>query len=752
MKRYRWWLLLSVPAVVLGGLALNLPRGDTPLLTDPRAWLLRGSFDGGAPLPGLVYSGGLPTFSPSKEDALYWVATAKKGDGSGGLISAPVPAPRWITFTVTGDLTRPENNVYLLLSGENQRIRVTAQTQPYCWRRVTIGLPGDWIGKPMRVAIDSGPRDADNIIGISNPRALASGTVLLSHLRALLILPVCAVSLVLFLLPGLPLAAGLAARGVVAPSRIVVVAGIFGCLAGYLAFWAYFCRAVVGYCIGGAVLLGGAAWLALGLRRGRATRSLLLSAEVTIPVVLLALVAFLYTSLWLSVNLWIPFHFTPRLRFLDFVMMQDNIIPYFLSDRLYAGADPRQVLNEWQTSDRPPLQAGILLLQLPLARLFQQPIPWSLVYGCVLQCLWVPAVWEFWLAAGLSRKRSGLALLFLVLTGFMLVNSVFTWPKLLSAALVVNAISFAWFRGRPAETAHPMANAGLWGLAAALGFLAHGGVAFTLLPFGLFLLLPRYFPGIRGLAIAAGVAIATVLPWNLYQALYEPPGTRLIREHLAGRSETWQNSRSVLTNLADAYRSLSPKEIVENKWSNLEVLFRASRHPGEDHFPWPPLGEPKPWPVDAVSLRRCEFLCLLWAPGLLNLGWLAAAVLVWRRPPVLNATLGIAAPVLAVASVVVWVLLMFGPGTTVVHQGSYATVVLLLLSSTAWLTVLPGWLPYVVLVAQGVLFTRAWLFTSPANDYGLQNPFMIAAAAASFAALCRVAMTTSGSGLPAGKK
>jgi hypothetical protein len=751
MKRYRWWLLLLVVPAAVGATALYLPRDDKVLVPDVRNWRLLSGHVGFPAQPVFVYSGLLPRVSPLQEDAIYWELDPNRGDGSGHLVSQPVPAPGWITFAVIGDSTLPGNEVFLELPGENKRIRVLALTQPLCWRRVTMGLPGDWVGKPMRLVLKGGPRDEKNPLGVSNPRALASGSVFVSNLTALAVVPVCVLSLLLFFLPGLPLAARLAAGGLIAPSRIVVAAGIFGCLAGYLAFWAYFCHRVVGWCFDGLVLAGGAALLALCLRRGRPTRTLILSGDVLTPLTLTALVAVFYSSLALSVNLWVPFQFVPRLRFLEFVLMQDNVIPYFLADRLYQGLDPRQIMPEWQTSDRPPLQAGILLTQLPLGHLVGEPWPWSQVFACVVQCLWVPALWEFWQSAGLARRKAGLALLLVTVTGFMLVNSVFTWPKLISAALAVNAFSLALLPRGP-DAAQPPARAGLWGLAAALAFLSHSGVAFTFIPFGVLLLLPRYFPGVLRLAVAAATALAVVVPWSLYQSLYEPPGNRLIREHLAGSSKTWQQGRSAWLNLADAYESLSPGEILDNKRANVEVLFRASENPGEDHYPWPPNGTPKPWPVDAASLRRCEFLCLFWAPELLNLGWIAAAWQWRRRPAALDPVLGIAAPALALASIPVWVLLMFGPGTTVVHQGSYATMLLLFASLAAWLAVLPGRLPYVVLVAQGVLFTITWLITSPANHLGLQNPFLIASAATSFALLRRVAAGESRTAKPAGAK
>jgi hypothetical protein len=747
MRRYRYWLVLSLLPILVGGLVLYLPGDQRQLLTSPSAWWPTGSVQRVIPGRALVHSDE-PTFNESQEDALYWTAVPGVGDGSGRLISVPFEAPGWITFAVTGDLTRPGNDVYLQVAGEDKRIRVSAQThlQPtsrgicFAWRRVTLALPADWAGKQAQVVLEAGPRGKGDVVGITNPRALSSGNVFISHLRALAVLPACLLSLALFVLPGLPVAVRLAARGVVTPGRIVTVAALIACLAGYLTFWAYFWRPDAGRCVSGILLLGGAALCLADFRRGRPNRLLLLSADVGTPLALWGLVALLYASLWQAVNLRTPIQLTPCLRFQEFVLNKDNVIPLLFADHLYTAADPRGIMGgEWQSSDRPPLQAGIFLVQYPLWSFLTGRRAWSFVFGCVAQCLWVPAVWEFWQSAGLPRRGAGVALLLVVLTGFALVNSVFSWPKMLAGALTLNAISLALFDGK-GGTAHQGARAALWGLAAALGFLAHGGVAFTLLAFGAFLLLPRYFPGLRGLAIAAGVFLLTVVPWGLYQSLYDPPGNKLVQEHLAGVTDPQRLSQPVWANLRDAYRSLTLGEILANKWANVQVLFRASEHPGSDHFPWPPFGQPKPWPVDATSLRRCEFLCFFWALALINLGWLAAVVLARRRPAVLNPTLGFTAPAIGLVSIVLWVLLMFGPGTTVTHQGSYATLLLLFAALAAWLTAMPGWLPYALLVAQGILFSVTWLFTSPANDYGLPNPFSIAAAVLFFGLLCRVAL------------
>src|SRR5262249_44068862 len=153
---------------------------------------------------------------------------------------------------------------------------------------------------------------------------------------------------------------------------------------------------------------------------------------------------------------------------------------FYYAESLYKGLDPREIVWGWHSSDRPPLQSGLTLLQMPFSFLAREPREYALLAGCAFQCAWVPAVWALWRSAQLPRRRAGLALLFLVLTGFALLNTVFTWPKLLAAALCLFAATSALF-GRARGEAVPLSTAVFLGLSAALASLSHAGVAFTLL-------------------------------------------------------------------------------------------------------------------------------------------------------------------------------------------------------------------------------------------------------------------------------
>jgi hypothetical protein len=732
MRWSRYWFLLPLPLALLAVVAAYLPAYDKPLLDSGNAWnVITDNFRRVAATRHDIFAEEL--------DALYLLARRFTGDGSGRLESAPFIAPAWVRMSVAGDLTRPGNDVYFRRVAGGERLPVRVHTSYYFWRRVTIGFPSDWVGQPVQLIAEAGPRESPDWFGLSNPRALGTGTLLRSQMRDLAVLPALTVALALFLLPGLPAATRLAVRGRLGPGLLVPAAVVFSCLAGYLTFWAYFVNPLFGRAFGGAVLLVGAAGLVADLRQRGPARALLGSDEVRTPLALMALVGLFYVALLYSADLDVRTGGTSRVRFLEFPLAIDNEIPSYFAERLYKHQDPRKLIADWHSSDRPPLQAGLLLLQLPLAYSVGQPLVYSLIAGCAFQCAWVPAVWALWRSGGLPRRRAGLALLFVVLTGFALVNTVYTWPKLLAAALVLVAVTLAVCGGEPGRPFSLMESA-LLGLASGLGMLAHGGVAFTLVPLGLLLVLPRYYPGLSRLAVGAAVFAAAMAPWGFYQRYYDPPGTKLLRYHLAGGSPTWQDDRPLWRNLVDAYDGLSAGQVVANKVANLKVLFRGNERPPEEQYPWPPNHDSAQWPVDVAALRRCEFLCLFWSPGLLNLGWVVAVVSTrWQslRP---GPSLGVAVPALGLAGVLAWVLLMFGPGTTVVHQGSYATSLLLLAALAAWLAVLPPRPGYALLALQGTVFAATWVLTSPANGYGPANVFLAPLAALFFAALAAVAL------------
>ena len=298
-----------------------------------------------------------------------------------------------------------------------------------------------------------------------------------------------------------------------------------------------------------------------------------------------------------------------------------------------------------------------------------------------------------------------------IFSGTFYVNSVFVWPKLLAGSLVVLAYVLLLGKQRPSVAATTLASA-----SAGLALLAHAGVIFTLIPLAAIVVARRTRPAPSAVLAGAAALVVLLAPWSAYKLFYEPPGNQLAKMHLAG-VEDFDDTRSLAQAMSGVYGSASLAELAGNRVSNVLTLVGG----------WPRWPAPSTTGDELTPLRQQEFLHPVRALGLLNLAWLGlAAGLAWfglaggrvgqgarywrrRSLPAGSDESGRATRLmLAVAglSIVVWVVLMFQPHRAVMHQGSFATVILLFVAlagiigswppvwSVALVTVQVAWFTY----------------------------------------------------------
>ncbi len=475
-------------------------------------------------------------------------------------------------------------------------------------------------------------------------------------------------------------------------------------LLGYVSFWVWFAHPVAGN-------LFSIAAVAFGIRLFLRTRPRFdardrewISVTVTMAIVGL-------------LHLGILHLFGSRLGFFDLAHQRfiehlggDNVLPYGLNYLIGKGNCPAVLAEGWLTSDRPPLQTGWQSLTWPLASVLHLSDKYVAgLSGVWFQLLWVAAAHGLLRWIGLSANRALAWCAVLSLNGFFLLNTVFTWPKLGGGAFACGAFALWAMPPSPHRRARVLAGAVL----AALAWLSHGGVIFSLLPLAPWLAW-RALRGEMRLWIAAGAVFAAfALPWAAFQKFHAPPANRLLKWHLGGQVEI--DPRGTWETIRDAYAAKSWDEIAAIKMLNLKLQFDGRWHQLTDLSAG-----------HALERRTQEFcyagIALAWwkiAPAFLVLALATPAgrrqiAKCHRRCSALTAWVG--------ATLIVWCLLIFLPGATYIHHSSYAMMIGLFVLLSSVIDAAGSWALVAFAALQAASFLTTWAVRSPAVSGPLSPP------------------------------
>lgn len=522
---------------------------------------------------------------------------------------------------------------------------------------------------------------------------------------SLSIVPLFAFDFALFLLPGLAVTAAVALRHKLCGVYALILTIVSSAVLGYAAFWIYLASKMLGRLFSIGVMVIAAVVLVRGLREQQ-VRSLIggmarsFAYVFTVGLCYLCFFFLFSNPLTSRVDL-------ANVRFFDGVRPGDDLIPYIFAERIYDQQPLRPFCcGDWLSSDRPPLQAGIFLLQRPIRFFGNAGLQYQLL-GTALQCLWICGVWVFLRATDTPERRIKQVLGFLVFSGFLFYNSLYLWPKLLSAGLMLFVFAIAakaLVENRRVTSLEATLGAASFGLAT----MAHPGSVFSAPALVVVLLAKRKLVNARRCALGAVVIAFIVIPWMGYQKFYDPPGNRLVKMHLAGVSGI--DSRSVWQALRDAYASQSIAVIARYKWSNVSTLL------GRD-------------PIDIARAGESRFAQreYVWnAVGILNLGWLAAFAFFLRRKNVPAVPYAGWMIIVALINLLVWAIVMFGPHATITAHGSYTDILLLSVGLLGFLLTWSRLILLLLLAVQVFNFFVVWVCFKPATI-----PTWTAAAAAS---------------------
>jgi hypothetical protein len=474
----------------------------------------------------------------------------------------------------------------------------------------------------------------------------------------------------IFLVPGIAVAWLIESLYRLDVVRFVSLVFIASATAGYVGFWAYLLGPTIGKTLCLCILMASLATVTYAALTRQIKRDIL--RGVIACATMMAAVTIFYSALGFTYKRSDDPGTQAQLRFVH-PLPPDNILPYILAEDLYNSKPFRPfVFIDWKSSDRPPLQSAIVLLQRPLWRNAESELDY-LVLAVFLQSMWIAAVWILLQRLSLDRRVAVSVYAFCVFSPFFLLHTFFTWPKLLAASFFTIALSELRFpEGRTSQC--DAFDGALGGCAIGLAWLSHGGIAFSIIALAIVLLAKGNRPPIRSAIFGMAALLLMALPWSAYQKLYDPPGDRLLKWHLAGVIQ--RDPRSFQQALIDAYTTPGISQIIQNKLTNVRTLFGAA--------PWNDIRQARQSGASVskrllIWYKTGTFFFLFQTLGMLNIGFLSflpgriSAKL--KRAPVYGALRRLL--LLSGVGIVVWCLLMYIGGSTVVHAGSYAIPLLL---------------------------------------------------------------------------
>ncbi len=717
----RWLLLAGFIAIAAFCL---IPIRSTNLTHASAEWTSTGCFQRGNVFPTTRFAREISAHD--RRGTTLWGSWCGADASTGELHSPVFEAPATLELFIAGYRREPGLQLFLEREDNHARYPLPAQQQAAeTWVKSQWNLASDLRGRELRlIAIDQA-KDVAGWLGVSNPRAVSTAAAFQKQLKLpLLTILIYLSQAALFLLPGF----AFAVRRPISAMYAVILVVITGATLGYVSFWAFFFSNALGTAFTLIVYLTSIIALLppfITFNAIKKTAHLLFE-----PLLYTALAGLCYICFYFlfNSNPLAPGVAFASDRFFVEMLPGDDVIPKIFADKIYNREPLRPFCcGDWLSSDRPPLESGIILLQRPLPLQIAGDFNYELL-GTALQCFWICGVWCLLQALGTPAGRIRQVLGFLIFSGFLFYNSLYLWPKLLSAAFILFLLSImiAMLRANRTLTNFETAIAAV---CLGLALMAHPGSTFSLLIFVVIFARFRHLFSLRKTALACAIVLAFYLPWTAYQKFVDPPGDRLLKMHLAGIVPV--DPRSTWQALRDSYRTHTWGEIAAYKWSNITFMagdkfLDSYGLNGLQFTPWPNINH------TATEQSRTAQRFTMWnAVGPLNIAWLAGLYLLLKRPRISFAIpFGGWLIIVALANLVFWSVITFGPTETQTAHSSYADILLISIGLLSFVLTLPRAIYFLLLAWQLLNFWVVWVWSAPARmpqPVALQWPTLILA-------------------------
>jgi len=482
-------------------------------------------------------------------------------------------------------------------------------------------------------------------------------------LNTALAIPSCFIYIILFLTPGFLITSKFFINKI-DKKYLLLLSITFSSLLSYLIFWIYYFNHLTGKYVSIILLLISIIILVIKFRE---YKNNIFDPDFIQPLVFCFLTGCIYIGilfLYHRPSLEDDFSLIANIRFLH-LLPPDNILPRLLLERIYNGETINNFFGEWLASDRPPLFTAIFSFIKPFYPflIFSNLSIFYQFTGTFIQLFWIPALYSILGFVGFNKRIQIFVLLCAIFSGFFIINSVYIWPKLMTTAyfsllfILVFEIS-----NESVLNIKFVIFSIIIGICAALGMLSHGGIVFSLLSFGLAILINKNRMNFKYIIIVFTSFFIVYLPWILFQKFADPPGNRLNKWHLAGMLDI--NDYSFPYALLKAYSEITIQDILNRFIQNILFLF----------------GNILEIFSSLESIRTTIFFRTFGAQTILNIFIIILLFYFVNKYCFTKQLLNNKYKILlffTFFSFTIWPLLMFIPSSTTIHQGSYFNILLI---------------------------------------------------------------------------
>jgi hypothetical protein len=362
-----------------------------------------------------------------------------------------------------------------------------------------------------------------------------------------------------------------------------------------------------------------------------------------------------FQGLFLFSFIMVSVHYSANHLFYPASWSTDNQIPSTTARLLAQGT----ILSEWpfgswRLSDRTPLLSSLLYPVSVVMRDFDRHLDSAVesmisqICGFGINNCWLLPAWIIFQRLRFKLRESVLASLLLAATPFVFFDSVYIWPKLLTATFCLAQYLYLVPVSREAGPPNGP-RAAMGGTAAALAILSHAASAVAVL--GVFVgaiyickserqsksnavsaweSVKAFGARWRWLCISVLVSIVVLLPWIFWTKFGFPPSNALPKFLLTGSFGFERPYESVAHAAMRFYRTLTLRQWLASKRLGLAGI--AGFHDGDFHrFGLrTPLESATGLPSTLQAVRAFQFFCMLPSLGLLLIP-LAALLLALRQ-------------------------------------------------------------------------------------------------------------------------